>query len=583
VTAIPFHELNSPRSEEGNRSVSDIINPLSGPSGRAAAAPQAPAQFRGKGDHFRRTASGPVVSRRTLIKAAAGTAAAVAGGGALLRAGANGGTHFRPAVSTGNKIYYTITASDGWIAMPREVAPMPPTYPDPWGVATGDKSQPNYTTFIFGFRDLSDSVLAAIPTKFLSDNHIDPTKPEEVYSFLGRGKAQLSAPILHMQVGDDVRVTLKNVSYGHEISNPDLHTIHFHGFPNQIAYFDGVPDASLAAPPGHELTYRYIPEDPGTYMWHCHIDDVEHVNQGLTGVVFVAPRDPKGTPAGTGLLLAYDDPSWTSTSAFDPNKSVAQQFQTGFDRQFPILVSEVFQQGHFNNRHLQDTDWTDYNGTFRLLNGRAWPDTIEPSVDPITGNEYDKSGKLTSKPNLRLRYQPNSSLIEGVAGETILIRLSNLGFEEHSLVIPGLPFTLIGRDAKFLGAGRPDYDVYVDYAANPNATTPNGTRGAVETTSYRVDIGPGESRDLLIKLPPVTGNAPVVFPFYDRQYGYDNADATSNPKNPTGTGYGGMRTEIRVYPAGHADAPPVAATPAAALAAAQANAQNTVFPTLSYS
>jgi len=427
-------------------------------------------------------------------------------------------------VATGNIREYTISASDGWISMPRQVKPVAPYFPDPFAPPTLNpnnlKQQSDsggmekFTTFIFGFRDVST----------LADNTIAAQK----------GRAQLSAPIMHMQVGDDFRVTLRNLGYGWSSQNPDPHTIHFHGFENQIAYFDGVPEPSLSVPPQSRLTYRYLPEGPGTYMWHCHVDDVEHVNMGLYGLVFVSPKDAPNLPKG-GSRYAYEDPS------------------TYFDRQFPIMISELFQQGHFNDRHLNDTDWTEYNGTFRLMNGRAWPDTTAPSVDPLTGQQIkmaDPASATTPTYDYRLQFQPNSSLIEGEVGEKILIRLSNLGFEEHSLVLPGLPATIIGRDAKYQGAGRPDYDVWVD----PGTVYPPGSRGSAETTGYRIDIGPGESRDVLVDLSAVTipGERNYVeFPFYDRNYGYDNGASNSdNAGSGSVSSYGGQRTLVRVFKKG---------------------------------
>jgi len=538
MTAIPFNERPQLIPGEGTLSVSDINPPLPAIAGRS--------ELRG-GSHFRKDAASPVLTRRSLLKLAGGAAVLAAGGEMVLGQGLRKATQARTIASSGTPIEYVITASDGWISMPKEVADMPPFYPDPWGPATGDPDGSHFTSFVFGFRDMTG---------------IDPGQ----LVALGKGKSQLSAPIIHCQVGDDLRLTLKNLGYGWIPQNPDNHTIHFHGFPNQIAYFDGVPDASLAAAPGHELAYRYIPEDPGTYMWHCHIDDVEHVNMGLYGLVYVSPRDPAGSPAGTGLWMAYDDPTWTS---WDATKSRTAQLQTAFDRQFPFMVSELFQQGHFNDRHTQDTDWTDYNGTFRLLNGRAWPDTIAESINPLTGEVLSRQdGSGTGTYNHRLQYQPNSSLVQGISGERILLRLSNLGFEEHSIVLPDLPFTLIGQDAKFLGTGRPDYDVYVNYnadsvASTPGALTPNGTRGSAETTSHRIDIGPGESRDVLITLPQV--GALTKFPMYDREYGYANP-AVAGPG-----GYGGLRTEVWVYPTDDPNRPapqdPVK------------NRQNTIFPT----
>jgi len=77
----------------------------------------------------------------------------------------------------------------------------------------------------------------------------------------------------------------------------------------------------------------------------------------MNGLCFIAPRQ--------GQNYAYEDAS------------------TRFDRQFGIHLSELYVVGHYGDRHIQDTDWTDYNGTFRLMNGRAWPDTIRPNYDPL--------------------------------------------------------------------------------------------------------------------------------------------------------------------------------------------------------
>ena len=39
---------------------------------------------------------------------------------------------------------------------------------------------------------------------------------------------------------------------------------------------------SISVPIGREFTYVYRPDDPGTYMYHCHFEDVEHVTMGMT-------------------------------------------------------------------------------------------------------------------------------------------------------------------------------------------------------------------------------------------------------------------------------------------------------------
>jgi FtsP/CotA-like multicopper oxidase with cupredoxin domain len=405
-----------------------------------------------------------LLTRRTFIKGTGAAAAVTAAGFGLQHSLLS---RFAAGVRPRRDI--TMVATDGWVSMPQQAAPVAPFFPDSFAKPGG------FTTYIMGFRNVTGQA---------SDNLI---------SF--KNQAQMSAPLIYVDEGDDVRIDLFNLGLKGRPDLTDNHTIHWHGFPRQIAYFDGVPDASLSAPVGSDLNYRYIPLDPGTYMYHCHVEDVEHVHMGLNGLLFVRPT--------MGHKFAYNDAS------------------TGFDREFAIHLSELDTHAHFNDSHVQDTDWTDYAPMFRLMNGRAYPDTLEPNGDPMS---------LAAG---RLQYQPLSSLIQCNAGEKVLIRFSNLGFEEHSLVLPGMDMKVVGRDAKPLQAGRQDY-----------ATT--GSRADAQTDTYQLDIGPGESRDVIFTAPgSVPANTKLVYPLYDRNYGFVN-----KANNASGDGYGGMRTEVHIHPSG---------------------------------
>jgi FtsP/CotA-like multicopper oxidase with cupredoxin domain len=397
--------------------------------------------------------------------------------------------------------------TDGWVSMPEQAEHLPPFWPDPGAPENRD-------AYVFGIRSL-------MTPNGVRTNNWQPMSEADMFS--QKGRAQLSAPILFADQGSDFRLHLHNLGEQQRpIGNPDNHTIHFHGFTNQIVYFDGVPDNSVAAAIGRELIYRYIPEDPGTYMYHCHIDDVEHVHMGLYGVIFIRSSQMSG-PAGQ--RAAFNDPTGLPSLA-----------QSWYDREFAMIITEFDAHAHWNDAHNQDTDWTDYKPTFRLMNGRAWPDTIEPHFDPMNTNMLPSP--LPAGPE-RLRFNPNSALIQANAGERILIRIANLGFEEHSLMLPGVPLSVVGRDAKPLYASRPDYGVDGPVA---------GTRGSTQWTTNRVDLGPGESRDMIIMAPPApsaSASSPDRYPLYDRNYGFVKKEATANKD-----GYGGMRTELQVYPTG---------------------------------
>ena len=69
----------------------------------------------------------------------------------------------------------------------------------------------------------------------------------------------------------------------------DAHTLHWHGFRNVIPFFDGEPTGSVSVPAGTVFRYVYRPREAGTYMYHCHVEDVEHVHMGMNGMVFVRP------------------------------------------------------------------------------------------------------------------------------------------------------------------------------------------------------------------------------------------------------------------------------------------------------
>ena len=422
-------------------------------------------------------------SRRSFLKSAGVTAVGgLAGLGALKWVGRSTPLPTARLAAVKPKVMH-VGYTDGFISMPEGLEVLPPFFPDINAPAP-------FTTYTFGIRDL--------------------TGMTEAQMFNQKGKAQLSAPILFCDEGGEFQVHLHNLGETQRpTGTPDNHTLHFHGFPNQIVYFDGVPDNSLAVPPGRELIYRYLPQDPGTYMYHCHVDDVEHVHLGLQGMVFVRPK--------LGPKYAYNDPN------------------TSFDRQFAIHLGELDNHAHWNDNHNQDTDWSEFKGSFQLMNGRGWPDTIEPHLDPMDPNI---PARLE-----RLRYQPNSALIQAEEGETILVRFSNLGFQEHSLLLPGIPMTRVGRDAKPQTVNRPNYgDIWV-----PPTGYPNGSRGDISTVSNRVDIGPGESRDLLFTAPKYRGTAPApqVYPFFDRNANYNKPEAGS-----TGDGFGAMQTQVHVYPKG---------------------------------
>jgi FtsP/CotA-like multicopper oxidase with cupredoxin domain len=386
-----------------------------------------------------------------------------------------------------------LAATDGWVSMPASAPPITPFWPDPYAPGVTDPSG-GFNTYAFGFRNVTG----------LTDTQV-----------LGeKNHAQISAPILAFDeyvydaaTGQDnaVRVTLTNLGLAQRPDLVDGHTIHWHGFTNAIPLFDGVPELSISVPIGRSFTYYYRPHDPGTYMYHCHFEDVEHVQMGMTGVVFVRPKQNKGAP-GLGIpagKYAYNDgvPPTVATS-------------TAYDREFAFMLTELWAESHYRDAHIQTTDWTDFKPTFWLMNGRAYPDTLKPNGDPMSSGADPLSASLKS-----LRYNPISSLVQANAGERVLLRIANLGYQQHAMTLDGIPFRVIAKDAsRLVGSDGTD----LSYLTNT------------------VEVGPGESRDVILTAPSVS--SAQVFRFYDRNYAYLS--------NGGGPGYGGQITEVRIHPAG---------------------------------
>ena len=256
----------------------------------------------------------------------------------------------------------------------------------------------------------------------------------------------------------------------------------------------------MGVPISRDLTYLYRPHDPGTYMYHCHFEETEHVHMGMVGVVFVRPLlDQSLAPR----RFCYNDES------------------TEFDREFVMMLSEVWALAHWCDSHVQLPEWTDYNPEFWLLNGRCYPDTIAPpggGTDPTTGDLIAPPGRP------ELQYQPYSSLVTCNEGDRVLLRFVNLGYREQNMRLTGIPMKIIGRDATPL-VGR------------------DGTDLTQVTDS--VVLGAGESADAIFVAPSVTlapGQEYQKFFLYNR-----NVNRLSNGGS---AGYGGQMTEVHVYPAG---------------------------------
>ncbi len=394
-------------------------------------------------------------------------------------------------------LYYAGT--DGWISLPDT-----PIFSKSLGVWThpDDLAPAPFNTYIFGFRDVT--------------RHSDAQRANQ------KNKAQHSAPMFWLDQFDpahpkDFVVQLTNLGMAQRPDLFDAHTLHWHGFRNVITFFDGEPTGSVAVMTGRTFQYVYRPRDPGTYMFHCHVEDTEHVHMGMTGPVFVRPLQNGNTALYPSGKYAYNDGDGS----------------TGYDREFAMFCSEVWGDSHWADSHIQLPEWTDYKPDFCLLNGRVYPDTLAPHAPmdtfepgmhslPFTINA---DGELTpiSEDLARLQYQPLSGLVNCNAGDRVLLRFSNLGFRESAMTLAGMKMKVVGKDATPM-RGR------------------DGTDSSYSAST--VSFGAGESIDAIFTAPAYSGATGTSGQGYDTYLLYDRAYERSD-----NLGGGGRRTEVRVYPA----------------------------------
>jgi hypothetical protein len=217
--------------------------------------------------------------------------------------------------------------TDGWFFMPPE-PPISPWHPDTLAPAP-------FTTYIFGFRNV--------------DGLTDEQRINQ------KEKAQHNAPFFWVDQFDpdnpvDFKVQLTNLGLALRPDLTDAHTLHWHGFRNVIPFFDGEPTGSVSVPVGQFFTYVYRPRDPGTYMYHCHVEDIEHVTMGMTSLVFVRPIQNN---LGDGTLLG----SWTHHTGYRYAYNDGDG-STYYDRENALFLNEIWAQGHWGDAHIQDRGGT---------------------------------------------------------------------------------------------------------------------------------------------------------------------------------------------------------------------------------
>jgi FtsP/CotA-like multicopper oxidase with cupredoxin domain len=309
--------------------------------------------------------------------------------------------------------------------------------------------------------------------------------------------ANFPAPTIELDEGDHFYLNLTNVGMAIRPDLSDPHSVHFHGFPNAAPVFDGTPETSIAVHMGSTLSYYYKLVEPGTYMYHCHVEATEHMQMGMLGNLYVRPRQnrcgtaghpacPNALPAGS--KFAYNDGDGS----------------TQYDVEYPIQIGSFDPDFHDASEYVQPLPFATMRDRYPMLNGRGYPDTVNTEVLYTQNDRRDQPS------------QPVNSLISAKPGQRVLLRISNLNVTRFYTLASTIPMKVVGHNAR-LHKG------------------PTGTPLYYETNS--VTLGGGESVDVILTIPPTPETQTHLL--YTTNLNYLSNDTQD---------FGGMMTEIQVAP-----------------------------------
>ena len=382
-----------------------------------------------------------------------------------------------------------------------------------------------YTASVAGLAEILEPANATAATLPGLNGHVDPRAIMDV----GVMNGNIPAPLMAIDEDDEFFLTLTNVG---QVMRPDLfeqHTVHFHGYPNASAFYDGVPDASVAINIGGSFTYYYLAPDAGTYFWHCHITPPEHLQMGMVGQIYVRPRQNRVAVGGslyTALQAQQNDLRTACNSAADilctnplPASNSVPRAATGnyayndgdgstyYDVEYPLQIHGFDPNFHFVGMTFNPEGFTEMKDKYFLLNGRSYPDTIK--AGPIETQTTDGAKHFA---------QPLPSIINIPAGGKALLRISDLDVTEYqTLASLGIPMKVIGYNAKLLRDQSGNNMYY-----NTNSITLAG----------------GESLDVILDATD-TSKYPAGSIFYLYT---PNLDHLSNDAE----NFGGLMTEVRI-------------------------------------
>lgn len=240
------------------------------------------------------------------------------------------------------------------------------------------------------------------------------------------------------------------------------HTIHLHGADVNTRN-DGVPDTNALTrttsgkpdPFVNGDTYSFTPTSnmSGSYMYHCHVHTVKHLEMGMYGPLIVRPQDPSNP--GAFLKQITDSPN------------------TAYAFEKTYLFSTV--DPDYHTAVQDDPIFADYNPRYFLLNGAE-------GINLVNGVENNSS-------------IPNMNDATSLSAVTLVAKPSS----KVALRLIGLHSVLGTFEIKNAAGVLLDFTVYVQ----------DGRAYTIPETVKTLDIAPAQRFDVIFTTPAGTG---TVYP-----------------------------------------------------------------------
>ena len=177
---------------------------------------------------------------------------------------------------------------------------------------------------------------------------------------LGGGAFQYPGPVLCVNEGDTVTITLNNyLRAASSLVFPGQEGVTANGAPVQPQFNGSGVMTSLAqtaaANGGSSMTYSFVASRPGTYLYHSGTDAAVQQQMGLVGALIVRPA--------MGAGYAYN----RADSAFAAG------------REYLMLFTDIDPYLHLAVERGVTYDMARFTTRYWLINGRSFPDTVAPN------------------------------------------------------------------------------------------------------------------------------------------------------------------------------------------------------------